>query len=67
MSIWCERRSIGRQFEGEHGRIFYLDGCFDPRDIVIREIRSEFDKDSHSKTISLTERESGAILVAGIG
>ena len=67
ISIWCERRSIGRQFEGEHGRVFHRDCCFDPRDIVMREIRGEFDKDSHGKTISLTGRETGAILVAGMG
>ena len=60
--IWCERRSIGRQFEGEHGRVFHLNDCFDPRDI-----RGEYDKDSHGKTISLTGRETGAILVAGMG
>ena len=62
----CHRR-IGRQFEGERGRVFHRDCCFDPRDIVMREIRGEFDKDSHGKTISLTGRETGAIFVAGMG
>ena len=33
----------------------------------MREIRGEYDKDSHGKIISLTGRETGAILIAGMG
>ena len=64
--IWCERRLIERQFEGEYGRVFYLNNCFDPRDIVIYEIRDEFDKDSYNKIISLIERKTDIILIIDI-
>ena len=52
---------IGRQFEGD------LDGYFDPRDILMREIRGDYKKYSDSKMIAGTGRETGAILVVGIG
>lgn len=65
---------MGHQFEGKHGRVFYLDGRFDPRDLLMREIRGEYDKyvdgdgqDSDGKMITLEGRETGTILVAGMG
>ena len=58
---------IGRQFEGEHGRVFHLDGHFDPRDILMREIRGDYERYSDGKMIAGTGRETGAILVAGMG
>ena len=57
---------IGRQFEGEHGRVFHLDGHFDPRDILMREIRGDYERYSDGKMIAGTGRETGAILVAGM-
>ena len=56
---------IGRQFEGEHGRVFHLDGHFDPRDILMREIRGDYERYSDGKMIAGTGRETGTILVAG--
>lgn len=35
---------MGYQFEGKHGRVFYLDSHFDSRDLFMREIRGEYDK-----------------------
>ena len=56
---------MGRQSEGQHGRVFYLDGRFDPGDILRREIRGEHETYSDGKIHSLSGRETGAILVAG--
>ena len=66
MSIFYEQKFVGHQFEGKHVRVFYLDGILDPRDILMREIRGEYEIYSDDKIIPLTGRETGAILVAGM-
>ena len=58
---------IERQFEGEYGRVFHLDGYFDPRDIFMYEIRGDYERYFDGKIIAGTGRETGVILVAGMG
>lgn len=66
---------MGYQFEGKHGRVFYLDGYLDPREILMREIRGEYDEyidgnggseNSNGKIVTLEGRETGTIIVAGM-
>ncbi len=52
---------VGSQIEGNHGRIFHLDGVLDPR-----EIRGDYERYFNGELIAWTGRETGAILVAGM-
>ena len=51
----------------EYRRIFYLDSYFNPRNILIYEIRGDYKKYSNNKIIIGTRREINIILVVGIG
>ena len=56
----------GNHIEGNHGRIFYLDGVLDPRQILMREISGEYERYFNGELIAWTGKETGAILVAGM-
>lgn len=67
MSIWYKEKSIRHhQFEGKHCRVFHMNGCFDPRDVLMGEIRGDYEEYSKGEIISSSGREAGAILVAGM-